>query len=187
MARAAPTPIVVNDTQEKTMPSTQRSPSRKPMDALTLLKADHDKVKKLIKEFEKLHEDESEDEAEEVAQQICKELTVHAALEEEIFYPEVRSAIGDEDILDESEVEHAVAKNLIEQIESGEGDEKYAAKVSVLGEITLHHIEEEQKTLFPKVKKAKDLDLDELGQRLMSRKQELMSEMGMEDEEEEEE
>src|SRR4026209_2811531 len=87
-------------------------------DAIAILKADHDKVKKLFKEFERLHEDEADDEAEQVAKQICNELTVHATVEEEIFYPEVRGAIEDEDLIDEAEVEHATAKDLIAQIES---------------------------------------------------------------------
>jgi hypothetical protein len=130
-----------------------------------------------------MHEAEEDQEAEQLAKQICNELTVHSTLEEEIFYPEVRGAIDDEDLMDEAEVEHASAKELISQIESmSSGDDKFAAKVVVLGEYVNHHIKEEQDEMFPQAKKAK-VDLAELGERMMARKQELMAEMGMEQEE----
>jgi len=161
--------------------------SKQSTDAIALLKADHDKVKKMFKEFERLHDDEEDDEAEEVARQICNELTIHATVEEEIFYPAVRAAIDDEDLLDEAEVEHATAKDLIAQIEaSSPADDKYAAKVIVLGEYIDHHVEEEQNEMFPKAKKAK-LDMNALGERILARKEELKAELGMEDDEEEEE
>src|SRR5437763_1622858 len=103
----------------ETIMTTRRSTSSKSSsDAMAILKADHDKVKKLFKEFEKLHDAESDVEAEAIAVQICNELTIHATVEEEIFYPEVREAIEDEDLMDEAEVEHATAKDLIAQIES---------------------------------------------------------------------
>ncbi|MDB5808609.1 MAG: Hemerythrin cation binding region [Betaproteobacteria bacterium] len=162
------------------------SSSKKSNDALTLLKADHDKVKKMFKEFERLNNDESDEECEQLAKQICNELKIHTTIEEEIFYPEARSAIEDDDLLDEAEVEHASAKELIEQIEStSSADEKFAAKVSVLGEYVNHHIKEEQDEMFPQCKKAK-MDLQGIGEKLMQRKQELMSEMGMDSEEGEE-
>ena len=76
---------------------TRRSGSKKSAnDAIAMLKADHDKVKKMFKEFERLHEEDSTDQAEQLAKQICNELTVHATIEEEIFYPEVRGAIDDD-------------------------------------------------------------------------------------------
>lgn len=162
------------------MPS-RRSASKSPNDAIAMLKADHDKVKKMFKDFKHLHEQDSTDQAEQLAKQICNELTVHATLEEEIFYPEVRGAIEDDDLLDEAEVEHASAKDLIAQIESmSASDDKYAAKVIVLGEYINHHIKEEQGEMFPKARKAK-VDLAELGERMLARKQELKAQMGMED------
>jgi hemerythrin superfamily protein len=164
----------------------KRNATKSSTDAIAMLKADHDKVKKLFKEFERLHEEESSDEAEQVAKQICKELTIHATIEEEIFYPEVRDAIDDPDLIDEAEVEHASAKDLIAQIESmSADDDKYAAKVLVLGEYVNHHIKEEQDEMFPKAKKAK-LDMGALGEQIFARKQELKSEMGMLDAEDEE-
>ena len=166
---------------------TLRSPSaKKSNDDVQLLKADHDKVKKMFKEFERLNEDEADEEAEQLAKQICNELTVHATIEEEIFYPEVRGAIDDEDLVDEAEVEHQTAKDLIAQIESmSSSDDKFAAKVTVLGEYIHHHVKEEEGEMFTKAKKAK-MDLAELGERMLARKQELMSEFGMTEEGEEE-
>jgi DUF438 domain-containing protein len=162
-----------------------RAAASNPTDAVAILTADHDKVKKLFKDFERLHEEESDDEAEKVAVQICNELTIHATVEEEIFYPAVRAGIDDEDLLDEAEVEHATAKDLIAQIESSTiEDDKYAAKVTVLGEYIDHHVEEEQNEMFPKAKKAK-LDMDALGEEILARKNALRAEMGVEEESEE--
>ena len=150
-------------------------------DAIAMLKADHDKVKKLFKEFERMHNDESDEEAQELATQICNELTVHTMLEEEIFYPEVRQAIEEEDLMDEAEVEHASAKELIAQIESGHyGDDQFAAKVIVLGEYVNHHAGEEQNEMFPKVKRAK-IDLKDLGERMAARKTAIKAELGIMD------
>jgi hypothetical protein len=161
------------------MPS-RRSASKSSNDAIAMLKADHDKVKKMFKEFERLHQEDSTDQAEQLAKQICNELTVHATIEEEIFYPEVRGAIDDDDLLDEAEVEHASAKELIAQIESmSASDDKYAARVIVLGEYINHHVKEEQGEMFPKAKKA-GIDLVELGGRMLARKQELKAQLGME-------
>ena len=152
-------------------------------DAIAILKADHEKVTKLFRAFEKLHDDEADAEAEQVALQICNELTIHATVEEEIFYPAVREAIDDEDLLDEAEVEHASAKDLIAQIEAmNPGDDKYAAKVIVLGEYIAHHVKEEQEEMFPKAKKSA-LDLNELGTRILERKKELRAEMQLGDKE----
>ncbi|HZM44104.1 MAG TPA: hemerythrin domain-containing protein [Burkholderiales bacterium] len=158
------------------------SEKRASTDAIAILKADHDKVTKLFEDFERLHEDEADEEAEQVAIQICNELTVHATVEEEIFYPEVREAIDDEDLLDEAEVEHATAKDLIAQIlEMATADDKYAAKVIVLGEYIAHHVKEEQEEMFPKARKT-DLDMKELGARILERKKALRAEMQLEDE-----
>jgi hemerythrin superfamily protein len=159
----------------------RRSASKKSNDAIAMLKADHDKVKKMFMEFERLHEEDSTDQAEQLAKQICNELTVHATIEEEIFYPEVRAAIEDNDLLDEAEVEHASAKELIAQISSmSAAEDKYAARVIVLGEYINHHVKEEQGEMFPKAKKA-GIDLVELGGRMLARKQELKAQLGMED------
>jgi hemerythrin superfamily protein len=142
-------------------------------DAVSLLIDDHKKVKKLFKEYEKLAKQEDTEGKVEVAMQICEELTVHAQIEEEIFYPAARDAIGDDDMLNEAEVEHATAKDLIAQIQEMSGDdEMYDAKVKVLSEYINHHVEEEEGEMFPKAKKAK-MDLEALGVQLLERKEEL--------------
>ena len=145
-------------------------------DALAMLKADHDKVKKMFKEFESLDEDESEEKAR-LVRLACAELKVHTQLENEIVYPAVREAIEDDDLVDEALVEHQAAEELISQLEQMEpGDEMYDAKFTVLGEYVNHHITEEQKEMFPKARKAK-IDLAGLGEQMMTRKQELMKDM----------
>jgi len=157
-------------------------------DAITLLTDDHKAVQKLFKEYEKLTQnDADEEEKAALAKQICMELAVHTQIEEEIFYPAVRDAIEETDLLDEAEVEHASAKDLIAQLGAmAPGEELYDAKVTVLGEYVNHHITEEQDEMFPKVKKGK-LDTAALGAELLERKQELQAELGMGEETDESE
>ncbi len=153
----------------------------KPQDAITLLTSDHKKVQKLFKEYEKLVKQDSDEGKSELAQQICAELSVHAQIEEELLYPAAREVLEEKDLLDEAEVEHASAKELIAQIESMHaGDELFDAKVTVLGEYVNHHVKEEQGEMFPKLKKS-DLDLEALGEEMKQRKTELIADMGMEE------
>ena len=145
-------------------------------DAIQLLSADHKEIDQLFKEYEKLCEDAADDgEKALLAGQICALLTVHATVEEEIFYPAARAAIDDQGLLDEAEVEHDTAKELIAQIEASDPSQAlYDAKVQVLGEYIRHHVKEEEGELFPKVKKAK-IDLKVIGESLDARKHDLMS------------
>lgn len=147
-------------------------------DAIALLKADHKEVRALFEEYDELAQAEAEaDERQTLAEQICDMLTVHATIEEEIFYPAARDAEVDSDLLDEAEVEHASAKDLIAQIKGmSPDDELYDAKVKVLGEYVNHHVEEEEGEMFQKCRKAK-LDLAGLGAELETRKSSLMEEM----------
>ena len=147
--------------------------SRPRADATTLLAKDHKDVKALFKRYDKLTKAEADgSERQELAEQICQMLTVHATIEEEIFYPAVREADVDEDLLDEAEVEHASAKDLIGQIQSmSPDDDLYDAKVTVLGEYINHHVEEEEGEMFPKARKA--IDVREVGMELAARKAEL--------------
>ena len=142
-------------------------------DAIALLKEDHDKVEELFKQFEKASGDGRK---EKLAKQICMELTVHATIEEEIFYPACEGKVEDE-LLKEAYVEHDAAKVLIAQIEAGgPSDEFYDAKVKVLQEEIEHHVEEEEKRLeglFSQARKA-GIDMDTLGAELAARKAELM-------------
>jgi hemerythrin-like domain-containing protein len=157
-------------------PASKSSRSSGATDAIELLMDDHKKVKKLFKEFEKLAKAQDVDGKVEIANEICEELTMHTTIEEEIFYPAARAAIGEEDMVNEAIVEHASAKDLIAQIREMSGDdEMYDAKVKVLSEYIDHHVEEEEKEMFPKAKKAK-MDLEGLGVQLMERKEELVTE-----------
>jgi len=148
-----------------------RSTSRRAPNAINLLTEDHAKVRKMFKQFEKMKEKIDDTEKSELVQQICMELTLHTQVEEEIFYPAAREAIEEQDLLDEAEVEHASAKELISQLQSMQpSDELYDAKVTVLGEYVEHHAKEEEKEMFPKVRKAR-LDLELLAEQIEERKQ----------------
>jgi hypothetical protein len=150
----------------------------KKKDAIALLKEDHRKVEDLFEQFEKAHE---ADRKEKLVKQICTELSIHTMIEEEIFYPACAGQVKDEDLIEESYVEHDGAKVLVaELIKSDPGNEFYDAKVSVLSEMIRHHVKEEEKRaegLFAEAKQA-GLDMEGLGERLMQRKQELMQEFG---------
>jgi hypothetical protein len=151
-------------------------PTAKQKDACDLLDADHKAVKKMFTEFEELAESRGGREKKRMlADKICRELTVHAQIEEEIFYPAVRKAIKEELMMNEAEVEHATAKELISQIqEMGPGDTLFGAKVLVLGEYLDHHVKEERSEMFPKARASK-VDLIKMRDTLQSRKEELMA------------
>lgn len=187
-ARANPGADASRPYLKETVMATARKPASAAQraageDALSMLKTDHDKVRELFKQFEEMMEEEgSEKQKEALVQQVCNEIKLHAQLEEEIFYPAVRAAIDDDDLMDEAAVEHAEAKELIEQIESMRaGDDLFDAKVVVLSEQVEHHATEEEDEMFPKVKKAK-VDITALGLEIMERKRALMMEMGMAEE-----
>ena len=162
---------------KKSRKSSARSNRRSPSNAFALLQGDHREVDAMLKQFERARSNSKRA----IAERICAALTVHAQIEEEIFYPSAREVLGpsDQDLLEEAKVEHASLKNLIGQIQSADdGDsEAFAAKVTVLGEYTKHHVKEEEKELFPKLRKA-GLDATEVGERLAARKQELMGQRG---------
>ena len=159
---------------------TKRSPRKTAPDAIALLKEDHRAVSALFEAYDKLG-DKAHAQKLKLARKICGELKVHTQIEEEIFYPPVRAALPkQEDLLDEAEVEHDTVRNLIKTIEGmGSSDPKRKAHFTVLMEYVKHHVKEEEKEMFPKVKNL-DLDLAQLGEQMKQRKTELMSEMGME-------
>lgn len=151
--------------------------------AIELLEADHRKVEGLFEQYESEKEGDEETKRG-IATRICGELTVHAQVEEEIFYPWLRENLDEDDMemLEEAYVEHAGAKDLIGQIEAaGEIDEAFDAKVKVLSEYIKHHVKEEENEIFAEVREMSD-ELDELGQQMQARKTELMEELGVESE-----
>ena len=141
-------------------------------DAIALLKADHEAVSHLFAEYEKTHSGANK---KALVAEICTALSVHAQIEEEIFYPAVKAALKDKLLVPEATVEHAGVKDLIAQLEGVEPDgEMYDAKVKVLSEYVKHHVKEEQAEMFPKAK-ASSLDMVELGARMAARKAELIA------------
>jgi hemerythrin-like domain-containing protein len=142
------------------------------MDAITLLKADHKNVAKLFRDFEKARKHE-DPERKQLVQQMIEELSIHTAIEEEVFYPTIRREIEgiDDDVLEAFE-EHHVAKWLLEELTNlPADDERYDAKVTVLIENVRHHVKEEEDELFPEVRDALSRKrLGEIGEQLESAK-----------------
>jgi hemerythrin superfamily protein len=157
------------------MPSTSPSSSRAQNTArdeiLAQLKDDHKKVKKAYKQFEKLDVEDDAQECESIVQQVLDDLTLHAALEEEFLYPAVKELIAEPDLIEEAEVEHESMHTMIDQLrDMGAGDEKYAARFTVLCEYVLHHVKEEEGEMFPQLARVKldwEAIADEMAQRRM--------------------
>lgn len=145
--------------------------------ALEMLMSDHRKVEELFSEYEAAKE--SDDESRKaIADTICAELTVHAKVEEEIFYPWLREKLDEErmEMVEEAEVEHQTAKDLIAQLEAAPAvDAAFDAKVKVLSEYIKHHVKEEEEEIFPEVSDSRD-ELDDLGQSMAARKADLTEE-----------
>ena len=140
-------------------------------DAIALLKKDHDKVKDLFEDFEKTEDREAK---QRLAREALIELKVHAELEEELFYPALRQAAGD-DLINEAGEEHHVVKLLIAELEQmGSADEHYDAKFKVLTENVRHHIREEEGEIFPRAR-SMDTDWEAVGEAMRRRKQELLA------------
>ena len=155
------------------MSLTKKSSKPDSQNAITLLRADHQKVTDLFENFEKSRATAKK---KVIAQEICKELTVHATIEEEIFYPAAKAALNDTEMVPEALVEHDGVKKLIAEIEGSVEGEMFEAHVKVLSELIKHHVKEEQTELFPAVKKT-SLDLTALGAQLVARKTELLEEL----------
>lgn len=154
------------------MTTTTKTTAPAPKDAIAMLKADHTAVSEMFAEYEKSR---SIPKKKALVAEICTALSVHAQIEEEIFYPAVKAALKDKLLVPEATVEHTSVKDLIAQIEGLEPDgEMYDAKVKVLSEYVKHHVKEEQNEMFPKAKSS-SLDMDELGAQMAARKDELMA------------
>lgn len=148
-------------------------PSQEKPDAIALLKADHRKVEDLFAKFEAA---KGTSKKAALAKQICTELMAHATIEEEIFYPACKSVV-EKDLLNEAYVEHDGAKVMIAELLDSEPDaDFYDAKMKVLSEEIKHHVKEEEKRsegMFAQARAA-GLDMEELGERMRRRKEELL-------------
>lgn len=149
----------------------QRPSSRRgSTDAIALLKEDHRKVSALFEQYEKSR---SAAKKQGIVATICQELSIHALVEEEIFYPAVKAALKDRELVPEAIVEHATLKEFIAKVDGKVPDgEMFDAQIKVLGEYVKHHVKEEQTEMFPKARKS-GLDMADLGQRILDRKQQL--------------
>lgn len=143
---------------------------------IAMLKDDHKRVKKAFRDFEKLDPHEDPERCQSLVAQTCSELEIHAKLEEELFYPAARDCLGDEDLIDEAEVEHMSLKMLIGELQNmAPEDEKFAATFKVLGEYVKHHVGEEEGEIFPQLSHAK-FNWEELQGEMTSRREALMTE-----------
>jgi hemerythrin superfamily protein len=137
--------------------------------AIEMLKQDHRNVEELFKQFEAT---EDPDTKQQVCRNTIRELEIHAAVEEEIFYPAARPHVDEEELIDEAREEHHVVKLLLGELKKmSAGDERYDAKYKVLSESVKHHVEEEESELFPMVQS--DLDAEALGEKMQARKEQL--------------
>lgn len=148
-------------------------------DAITLLEGDHREAEALFEKFEDIKDKGSAQEKLELAKKVCGALLIHMEIEETIFYPQVRQKINDDDLMNESVVEHAGAKDLIKQLgELKADDPMFDAKMKVLSEQIQHHVEEEESEMFPKVRKA-NLNLDIIGAELLKGKNQMREQNGL--------
>ena len=155
-----------------TKPATTVKAKTAPKDAIALLKADHEAVSQMFVEYEKSR---SVANKKALVAEICTALIAHMQIEEEIFYPAVKTALKDKLLVPEGKVEHTGLKDLIAQLQGVEPDgEMYDAKVKVLSEHVKHHVKEEHEEMFPKAK-ASSLDMADLGARMAARKDDLMA------------
>lgn len=159
-------------TPAKAAAKSSRTAAASGPDAIALLKADHKRVSDLYAQYEKTR---SAGKKRSLVASICQELSVHAQVEEEIFYPAVKAALKDKELVPEAQVEHATLKELIAQVQGKEPDgELFDAKIKVMSEYTKHHVKEEQNEMFPKARQTR-LDMNALGEQIAARKKELMA------------
>ena len=165
----------LNDDSDTDGDSVMDSPADIGVDALTLLREDHQDVQELFDAYRDAEETRADDgPRRDLAGEICALLEIHALIEEKLFYPAARDALDDADLLlDRAEVAHATAKDLIDQLLAMDPDDAlYDAKVLVLGDYVALHIREEEDEIFPRIETS-EIDLDELGAELRARRAEL--------------
>ena len=174
-------------TRKTVSKSTGSSRSTPKSQIVDMLKADHKKVKKAFKDFEKLDPEQDREECEALVERTLNDIEVHAHLEEQIFYPAARGAIKEEELLDEAEVEHMTAKVLIEQLRTMNAEtEKFAATFKVLGEYIDHHVKEEEGEMFKQLTRP-GVDWESVLEEMQEQRAQLMEERGMGTQEEAEE
>jgi len=158
-------------TAARKAPATKTTRASSSTDAIALLRADHKRVSELFGQYESTR---SAARKKTLVATICQELSIHAQIEEEIFYPAVKAALKDKELVPEAQVEHASLKDLIAQVKDNEPDgEMFDAKIKVMSEYVKHHVKEEQNEMFVRARKTR-LDMAQLGEQLAARKQELM-------------
>ena len=139
------------------------------------MKEDHKRVKKAYRDFQKLDAENDPEACRAIVDQVLQELTVHAALEEELLYPAAHGQIEDESLVDEAEVEHASMHTLMDQLRGmAPGQDKYVARFTVLCEYVTHHVKEEETEMFPQLENVK-LDWESLAEEVRARREELMA------------
>jgi hypothetical protein len=142
-------------------------------DPVSFLTNQHRDVEELFRQFERLGNAASPEQKEPIVRTACEMLSIHAVIEEEIFYPTARDAEDTESLLNEAEVEHLTIQDLVAELDAMDAtDDLFSATFSVLTEYVRHHVKEEEGELFPKVEKS-GLDLDALGEELGARAHEL--------------
>lgn len=160
---------------------TPRSTASARARVLDALKADHRRVKKAYRDFQKMDVEQDPEACQALVEQVLDELTVHATLEEELLYPAAHEALADEDLVDEAEVEHESVKVLIEQLRGmSPTDEKYAARFTVLCEYVNHHVKEEEGEMFPQLERVR-LDWESMADAMDRRRAELTPAQATED------
>lgn len=161
--------------------NTKAAPRTVRRDATQILTADHKKVSKIFAEYEKVKDNDTA-RKQALVKMVCDELTIHAQVEEEIFYPALYEAFNEkgDDLVDEAEVEHGTIKQLVATLQASAPDDRlFDANVVVLSEYVKHHVKEEQDEIFPKARKSA-LDLERIGEKIFARKAQLMEEHGIE-------
>ena len=145
-----------------------RKAKPKPPSAVQLLKQDHDYVKQAYRQFEKMDYEDLEA-VQALVREVCNAIEMHARIEEEVFYPGVRKAIDDDDLMEEAEIEHDSAKTLIRRLKRMRpGNAAYVPTFTVLCEYVMHHVKEEESEMFPKAQRKANMQA--LGRKIMDRK-----------------
>jgi hypothetical protein len=163
--------ITEAEEEEEAMESENKFQSEEePQDLFGLLKADHRRVEELFSRFE----DADKRTKIEIAEEALTQLEIHTAIEEELVYPAIREAIDNQNMIDEAKEEHHVVKLLIKELRKMDAaEEEFAPKFKIVREIVGHHVEEEEREMFPQAEAA-GLDQAELAKEVVKRREKLI-------------